>query len=255
MYFISILFMTTAVFALPSPEISDTVKNQVEPTAETAARAFGKDCTNGIFSPTCLKIEAISMLEKLSVKEELQLLPGISIVKEPANENGSKVDEFAAELARSFPSKPDERLDKYLLYRLGNYLDTHTVKLKLLDEGAAEEARALVGEARGKGGLGGKKGGLGGLMAAGLLMKGTLISIALGALALLAGKALVTAMMSLLLSAIIGIKSLSGGQKSTTYEIVSKPVYTHSHSHSTAHEDVGGYGHSGYGRNLKVRRR
>lgn len=82
------------------------------------------------------------------------------------------------------------------------------------------------------------------------------MSVGLGALALLAGKALMTAMMSLLLSAIIGIKSLSGGQKSTTYEIVSKPVYSHSHSHSTAHEDVGGgYGHSGYSRSLNARRR
>lgn len=81
------------------------------------------------------------------------------------------------------------------------------------------------------------------------------MSIGLGGLAMLAGKALMTAMMSLLLSAIIGIKSLSGGQKSTTYEIVSKPIYSHSHSHSTGHEDVGSYGHSGYGRNLNVRRR
>lgn len=82
------------------------------------------------------------------------------------------------------------------------------------------------------------------------------MSIGLGGLAMLAGKALMTAMMSLLLSAIIGIKSLSSGGKSTTYEIVSKPIYSHSHSHSTAHEDVGGaYGHSGYGRNLNVRRR
>lgn len=172
MYLISILFITTAVFALPSPEINGSPKNLVEPV-ENGARAFSKDCANGIFSPTCLKIEAISMLEKLSGKEELHLLPGVSVVKEPTKENATKVEEFAAELARSFPSKPDERLDKYLLFRLGNYLETHTVKLKLLDENTAEEARALVGEARGKGGLGGgKKGGMGGLLAAGLMMKG-----------------------------------------------------------------------------------
>lgn len=81
------------------------------------------------------------------------------------------------------------------------------------------------------------------------------MSVGMGGLAMLAGKAMMTAMMSLVLSAIIGIKSLSSGGKSTTYEIVSKPIYTHSHSHSTGHEDVGGYGHSGYGRNLNVRRR
>ncbi|XP_028043593.1 uncharacterized protein LOC114253049 [Bombyx mandarina] len=248
MYRMYILTLAAAVAGLPNPEPKPT-----EPVEATGRAKV--DCNGGIFSPTCLKIEAISMLEKLNGKQELKLLPGVSIVKEDLKENETKPD-FAAELARALPSKPDERIDKYLLYSLGNYLDSHTVRLRLLDDGAAEEARALVGEARGKGGLGGgKKGGMGGLMAAGLLMKGTLMSIGLGALALLAGKALMTAMMSLLLSGIIGLKSLSGGQKSTTYEIVSKPVYTHSHSHSTAHEDVGGYGHSGYGRNLNVRRR
>ncbi|XP_050685631.1 uncharacterized protein LOC126980052 [Leptidea sinapis] len=243
MYRLYMITYLASVLALPNPEL---------PIAETfeAARTLAKDCTNGIFSAKCLKIEAISLLEKLNSKDELQLLPGISVVKEDM-ENNSKANEFAAELARALPSKPDERLDKYLLYRLGTYLDSHSVKLRLLDDGASEEARALMNEGRGKGGLGGgKKGGMGGLLAAGLMMKGTMMSMALGGLALLAGKALMTALMSLVLSAVIGIKSLSSGGKSTTYEIVSKPVYTHSHSHSTAHEDVGGYGHSGYGRSV-----
>lgn len=70
------------------------------------------------------------------------------------------------------------------------------------------------------------------------------MTIGLGALALLAGKALMTAMMSLLLSGIIGLKSLTGG-KSSTYEVIAKPVYA-------GHDE--GYGHSSYGRNLKIRR-
>ncbi|XP_011554425.3 uncharacterized protein LOC105385701 [Plutella xylostella] len=251
---ICLLFIASAT-ALPSPEIREITSNTIESPVDsvTAARAMAKDCSSGIFSPTCLKIEAISMLEKLSSKDELQLLPGVSVVKE-ANDNKSKAEEFAAELARSFPSKPDERLDKYLLYRLGTYLDTHSVKLRLIDENASEEARSLIGEARGKNPLGGgKKGGMGGILAAALMMKGTLMSIGIGGLAMLAGKALMTAMMSLLLSAIIGIKSLTSGGKSTTYEIVSKPVY--SHSHSTGHEEIGGYAHSPYGRSMKSTKR
>lgn len=58
----------------------------------------------------------------------------------------------------------------------------------------------------------------------------------LAAVAALAGKALLAAMMALTLAAIAGLKSLtSGGDKKTTYEIISKPVYSHSHSHSTGH--------------------
>lgn len=180
MYRLSFLVLIVGASALPNPQLNEKVESV--PTVETAARAMGKDCANGIFSPTCLKIEALSVLEKLNSKEEVNLLPGLSLVKEPSKENGSKAEEFAAELARALPSKPDERLDKYLLYRLGTYLDTHSVKLRLLDDSATEEARALIGEARAKGGIlggggGGKKGGGGGLLAMALMMKGMYIKV------------------------------------------------------------------------------
>lgn len=94
--------------------------------------------------------------------------------------------------------------------------------------------------------------GQGGLMAGLLMMKGTIGAMGFGALALLAGKALMTGLMALMLSAIIGLKSLaSGGDKKTTYEIVSKPVYSSSHTHSSEEHHGGhGFGHSGYGRSL-----
>lgn len=93
------------------------------------------------------------------------------------------------------------------------------------------------------------KGGMSGLMAGLMMMKGTLGALGFGALAMLAGKALMTGLMALMLSAIVGLKSLaSGGDKKTTYEIVSKPVYTASHSHSSEEHHGGHYG--GYGRSL-----
>jgi Protein of unknown function (DUF1676) len=73
-----------------------------------------------------------------------------------------------------------------------------------------------------------------------------MLALALGALAMLAGKALMTGLMALALSAIIGLKSLTSGQKHTTYEIVAKPQYSHTNTHSSAHEEVHA-GHSGYG--------
>lgn len=90
-------------------------------------------------------------------------------------------------------------------------------------------------------------------MAGLMMMKGTLGAVGFGALALLAGKALMTGLMALMLSAIVGLKALAGGgEKKTTYEIVSKPVYSSSHTHSAEehHGHHGGYGHSGYGRSL-----
>ena len=73
------------------------------------------------------------------------------------------------------------------------------------------------------------------------------MAIGMGAIALMAGKALMTALMALTLSGVLGLKSLAGGGgKSTTYEIVAKPIYTSSHSHSVSHDD-GGHAHGHYG--------
>lgn len=67
-------------------------------------------------------------------------------------------------------------------------------------------------------------------------------------------------MMALTMAAIVGLKSLtSKDDKKTTYEIISKPVYSHSHSHSTSqhgggHEggshEGGGHAYGGYGRSF-----
>lgn len=73
-----------------------------------------------------------------------------------------------------------------------------------------------------------------------------------GGIAAIAGKALMTGLISLLLSAVIGLKALThSDHKQTTYEIVSKPIYTQSHTHSESHEH-GGYGHSSYGRSFDM---
>jgi hypothetical protein len=82
-----------------------------------------------------------------------------------------------------------------------------------------------INEARQKGGLG-NKGGAGGSKKNGhyimipLLLGSTLVPLAFGALALLAGKALIVSKLALALASIIGIKKL----------------LSHSHHHESAHE-------------------
>jgi hypothetical protein len=71
-----------------------------------------------------------------------------------------------------------------------------------------------------------------------------------------------TAMMALTLAGIAGLKSLtSKDDKKTTYEIISKPVYSHSHSHTTgnsggghggSHEESSHGGYGGYARSFPV---
>lgn len=98
-----------------------------------------------------------------------------------------------------------------------------------------------------RGGKFGKKGGMETLLAAGMMMKGMMMTVGMGAIALMAGKALMTGILALAISAIVGLKSLaSGGSKSTTYEIVAKPAF--SSSHSVSHEDRGHHtAYNGYG--------
>lgn len=70
-----------------------------------------------------------------------------------------------------------------------------------------------------------------------LLLGGTFIPIAYGALALLAGKALIVSKLALVLASIIGIKKL---------------VSSSNGHHESSHEVVVGHGHSGWGRNYDV---
>lgn len=217
-------------------------------------RSFARDCANS-YSTTCLKLDIVSWVDKLNENDDYSVVPGVTVVREDGSARSNTAD-MVAELARDFPNDPDARLDAFLMKKVTNYLNSHSIKMNLFDaQTAVESARKGNNYLGTKGGGGGKKGGMGSmLLAAGAMMKGTLFALALGALAALAGKALMTGLISLMLSAIIGLKSLAGGgHKQTTYEIVSKPVYSHSNTHSTSHEEhAGGHGYSGYGRSFDM---
>lgn len=160
MYKILVLTVVTSALAMPNQSTEAPVENV----------RLKKDCSSGIFSPTCLKLGVITLMEKLSNKDEVALVPGVSLVKD------KEAKTEAIDFARALSAEPEERLDKYLLYHVGSFLDTHSVKLRLLDESAVEEARSMIGEGRAKNplGMGGKKGGMGGLIAMAMMMKGKL---------------------------------------------------------------------------------
>ncbi|XP_071050109.1 uncharacterized protein [Onthophagus taurus] len=239
-----VIFVLLTIFGAVTSD--DNAEEQIKGDRGDFKKFLHKECANS-YSTTCLKMDVVSFVDKLDNQNDVSLLPGMSLVRE----SGARANEdLVAEVAREFPNDPDARLDAFLMNKVSNYLSSHSIKLNLFDSSNAFTARK--GDGLGGGGGGGKKGGgMGMLLAAGAMMKGTLMAVAMGALAALAGKALMTALISLMLSAIIGLKSLSGGgHKSTTYEIVAKPVY--SHASSASHEEYGGHGHSSYGRSFDV---
>ncbi|XP_045474163.1 uncharacterized protein LOC123680361 [Harmonia axyridis] len=203
---------------------------------------LSRDCGNA-YSMTCLKLDIVSFVDKLNEEEQFSVFPGISLVKENSTSQPDTAN-MVSELAREFPTDAEARLDAFLMRKIGGYLSSHSIRLNLWNPSTSE---GDVAQGRGKD----KKNGMAYILAAAAMMKGTLMALAMGGLAALAGKALMTGMISLLLSAIIGLKSLtSHGGKQTTYEIVSKPVYSHTNSHSTEVEHGGHY--SGYGRSMDV---
>lgn len=128
-----------------------------------------KICGNR-YSVTCLKLEIVSFLERISDQNEYNLMSGVSVVKD-TEANVTKTSEIIAEVSRIFPTDPNKRLDEFLIVKLNDYLKSHSLKLKLLDKEAMEKARDLF---EGRKGKLGKKGGLETMIAAAMMMKGML---------------------------------------------------------------------------------
>lgn len=149
--------------------------------SDRSGRSLHKECSGGSLSAKCLKIHALSFIEDLGSRDELSLLPGLSIVKENLSSISPSPEEMAAELSRQFPGKPEEKLNRFLIYRLQDYLDNHSLKYKLLDPQTSKEAMEMakgdkeaIGRKHGGGGggIGGKGGGA--LLAAAMMMKGNM---------------------------------------------------------------------------------
>ncbi|XP_060528312.1 uncharacterized protein LOC132703203 [Cylas formicarius] len=208
-------------------------------------KSLQKNC-DGVYSLTCIKLGLVSWVEKMNENDDYSVLPGVSIVREN-NSAPTNTADIVSDLARDFPDDPDARLDAFVEKKISGFLDNHSIKLNF---GSVKES-AFTGRKKDKGGMNQ----LGALLGLAALMKGALMSMALAALAAIAGKALMTSLISLLLSALLGLKGSGGGGGHTTYEVVAKPVYTHSQTHSTshAHEDYGPWsGGSGHGRSFDV---
>lgn len=76
----------------------------------------------------------------------------------------------------------------------------------------------------------GKKKYMNSLLMAGWMSGATLLALTMKTIAILSGKALLAALLSLMLSVISAFGKGHAETKSTTYEIITKPIVSHSHS-------------------------
>ncbi|KOC70944.1 hypothetical protein WH47_04930 [Habropoda laboriosa] len=232
-YFVTVLWLLPVLAAaLPA--------NDKPGTENDLMATIYSDCLKKE-SMNCIKYKVFSYVDKmLADKEDITLTDGITVVKTSNAEEGAP---------RSIESSD---LDTLLFDRLGRFLRTHTVKVDLKGTdilGAIESAgRSFEDftdnavESRGKKKKAQKI--LGPLLMALALKAAALLPLALGAIAAIAGKALLVGKIALVISAIIGLKKLlSSSGKHVTYEVVSHPH--HSSSHVVSHDE--GHGGGGYG--------
>ncbi|KAJ8684345.1 hypothetical protein QAD02_020137 [Eretmocerus hayati] len=221
--------MATVTLALPA---SDKVVKENDFTASIFMECIKTE------SLPCFKNKVFSFVDKiLTEKEDINIGGGITVAKTSNTEEGAP---------RSIESSD---FDTLLVDRMGRFLRTHTIKVDVKGSdilGAIEsagrslsEVKESFDESRGKKKKAQKM--IGPIMAAIALKAATLLPLALGFIAIIAGKALLIGKVALVISTIIGLKKLLGGQqKHVTYEVVPHPH--HSSSHSVSHEDShGGY--------------
>ncbi|KAH8295184.1 hypothetical protein KR018_008377 [Drosophila ironensis] len=181
----------------------------------------------------CLKVKLLTGLEKaFRSSKTLSLTDGIQFVSS-GGESGEEASQRApiseqdieAVLPRSVDAK-EQVLNNMILKRVGNFLQDHTLQVKFESDANSVEGRKKK-----------EKKGHGAMIMIPLLLGGTIVPLAYGALAMLAGKALIVSKLALVLASIIGIKKLlsGGGGGKDSHEVV-----------------VSSGSHSGWGRELDM---
>ncbi|XP_045780334.1 uncharacterized protein LOC123877561 [Maniola jurtina] len=227
----AILALAAACHALPAQDTSHS-ENEIEGFSD----CLKKDST------TCLKYKFFSFVDKMmGQRDTFSLTDGVTVVR---------ASDVPAETGAPRALDPVDKVK--------NYFETHSLRVEVkgsdVIDSVTSVGRALEDtvswftedndqseEGRGKKKKAAKI--IGPLIAALMLKKLALIPLALGAIALIAGKALLIGKLALVLSAIIGLKKLLSQQKHVTYEVVAHPH--HSSSHTSSHDYAGASGYGG----------
>ncbi|XP_067631291.1 uncharacterized protein Osi8 [Eurosta solidaginis] len=186
-----------------------------------------KNCAQDNLS-VCLKVKLLTGLQRvLRSSKVLKIMEGVQFVKinDDVTDGSapSKLlqftneEELEAVLPRGEAAK-EQVLHSMITRELSNLLQNFTLQVKFPHmQNAVTENDDTVEEGRRKKN---KKGGGGAYIMIPLLLGGTFIPIAYGALAMLAGKALIVSKLALVLASIIGIKKLLGGNNKESHEVV-----------------------------------
>ncbi|XP_062540347.1 uncharacterized protein LOC134208379 [Armigeres subalbatus] len=195
-----------------------------------------QDCANSDV-PTCLKLKLFTILDRVARSlKDFKISEGVKFVRDQDVPIDSTPVKSEAQIEMELPRSMDEKersLNSMLFDKVLAFFQTHTLQVKFP---SSEEIKRSMEEVRAGGGGFGGGGGLGGgfgnkdkdkknghWIMIPLLLGSTLVPLAFGALALLAGKALIVSKLALALASIIGIKKLissGGGHHESAHEVV-----------------------------------
>ncbi|XP_025195156.1 uncharacterized protein LOC112594548 [Melanaphis sacchari] len=250
---------TTTTTTTTTTNAQHQAKSDDSANAELLKQVLMKKCLHR-YTMTCLKLDLVRLIDRLGTARAYQLVPGVSLVRasdsnQTAATGGHHYRQnqhhkqhhyhggIPPEVVRSLVRGNDsaDELDGYLMEKVDAYLNSLSISVKLVDSAVVEKVRNLSSQMlvnilptglleTGRG----KKDG----MKAAMWSAGTLAAIAFASLAAMSGKALMTAMLALVLAAVCALKGHGGGGggggggygKTSHYEIITKPaIYDHEH--------------------------
>ncbi|XP_011880702.1 PREDICTED: uncharacterized protein LOC105569121 [Vollenhovia emeryi] len=242
MFKLAVVGALFVVSAFAAPASQDATVTPPSTILEEALNVY-TSCSGESSISVCLKMKALRYVDRAARSADIEIVDGFKIVQTEETKN-SRADNARSlnDIESTLPAETEAKeaaIDQAIVDRAAKFLSTHTVELSL-----PEDVSRSFDEARGK-----KKKIVKSLLPILLLLKlkaAALIPIALGALALIAFKALVIGKIALIISLILGLQKLLA-YKSQSYEVVAHPVHDYGHD---AHHDHHGWARSSVGSDL-----
>ncbi|KAG8328193.1 hypothetical protein J6590_000850 [Homalodisca vitripennis] len=164
---------------------------------------------------SCVKLSVVRALDRLSRLPSLELLPGLTVRGDMMSLQDLPKDITAGQV------------DDALLRSLTRYLSSLSLTVRVLDGGVVQRIREMgealtrTGQAEESSATGRRRRTGSTMMMAGMMSGGTMMALGMSAIAAMAGKALMTALLSLMLSAMSAMRGSGGGADGkTTYEVI-----------------------------------
>jgi len=122
-------------------ESSNDVEDSWWPNKQiTMVQRMLNDCSSGDPFTICLKAKAVTFLDRIFRKDNIQVMDGLSLVadeKSSSARSGRALteEELSASLPREL-GKKEETLDQLIVSKISDFFTSHSLKLDLAEEGS-----------------------------------------------------------------------------------------------------------------------